>query len=89
MPANKISGQTSITMIGGFQCEHYVDTAFNYCRNIVSEGAYYSGIKVFNSIPSNIKKLFCDVKRFKLDLGKYLHLKSFYTLGEYFNSTKS
>ena len=48
------------------------------------KGAYYSGIKVFNSLPFNIKKLPCDVKRFKLYLGKYLHLKSFYTLEEYF-----
>jgi len=38
---------------------------------------------------SSIKKLSCDVKRFRLDLGKYLHLKSFCTLEKYFSSTKS
>ena len=31
------------------------------------KGAYYSGIKVFNSLPTHIKKLSCDVKRLKLD----------------------
>ena len=54
--------------------------------SLYQRGAYYSGILV---LPSNIKKLSCDVIRFKLDFGKYLHLKSFYTLEEYFNSTKS
>ena len=34
MPAKKISGQTSVTMICGFKCEHYVDTALNYFGNI-------------------------------------------------------
>jgi len=43
----------------------------------------------FNNLPSNIKKLSVDVTRFKLDLDKYLHFKSFYTLEEYFNSAKS
>jgi hypothetical protein len=50
--------------------------------------AYYSGIKVFNSLPISIKKISCDVKRFKLSLYEYLHLRSFCTLGEYFNSAE-
>jgi hypothetical protein len=53
------------------------------------KGDYYSGIKVFNNLPFNIRNLSCDVKRFKLELGKYLHLKSFYTLEEYYSSCKS
>jgi hypothetical protein len=50
---------------------------------------YYSGVKAFNNLPSNLKNLSCDVKRFKLKLGKYLHLKSFYTLKEYYDSCRS
>jgi len=57
--------------------------------SLYQRGAFYSGIKVFNSLLPNIKKLSCDCIRFKLDLGKYLHLKSFYTLKEYYNSAKS
>jgi hypothetical protein len=53
------------------------------------KGAYYSGIKVFNNLPPNIRNLFCDAKRFKSELTKYLHLKSFYTLEEYYNNCKS
>jgi thiamine pyrophosphokinase len=53
---------------------------------LYQKGAHYSGIKVFNSLHPNIKNLSWDVKRFKLELGKYLHLKTFYTPEEYFNS---
>jgi hypothetical protein len=56
---------------------------------LYQKGAYYSGIKVFNNLPPNIRYLSCDVKRFRLELGKYLHLKSFYALEEYYNSFKS
>jgi hypothetical protein len=51
--------------------------------------AYYSGIKIFNNLPPNIRNLSCDVKKFKLEIGKYLPLKSFFTLEEYYNSCKS
>jgi len=55
---------------------------------LYQKGAYYSGIKVFNKPPPpppppKIRNLSCDVKRFKLELGKYLHLESFYILKEY------
>jgi hypothetical protein len=56
---------------------------------LYQKGAYYSAIKVFNNLPPNIINLSCEVRRFKLELGKYLHLKSFYTLEEYYNSCKS
>ena len=57
---------------------------------LCQKGAYYSGIKVFNNLPlPNIRNLFCDAERFKSELAKYLHLKSFYTLEEYYNSCKS
>ena len=56
---------------------------------LYQNGVYYSGVKVFNNLPHNIRHLFNDIKRFKMELGKYLHLKSFYTLEEYYNSWKS
>jgi hypothetical protein len=43
----------------------------------------------FNNLPPNIRSLFSDVKRFKLEIGKYLHLKFYYTLEEYYNSRKA
>jgi len=32
---------------------------------LYQKGVYYSGIKVFNNLPPNIKNLFCDAKKFK------------------------
>jgi len=56
---------------------------------LCQKGVRYSGVKVYNNLPPNIRNLFSDVKNFKLELGKYLHLKSFYTLDEYYDSCKS
>ena len=56
---------------------------------LYQKGIYYSGVKTFNNLPPNIRNLFSDIKRFKLELVKYLHLKSIYTLEEYYNSCGS
>jgi hypothetical protein len=56
---------------------------------LYQKGVYYSGVKIFNNLPPNIRNLFSDIKRFKLELVKYLHLKSIYTLEEYYNSCGS
>jgi hypothetical protein len=41
------------------------------------------GIKLFNYLLLNLKKLYKDVKRFKLKLGEFLSRHWFYTLDEY------
>jgi len=51
------------------------------------KGIYYSGIKIFNYLPQNIKNLFRNVKKFKLTLKRFLSVGSFYTLEEYFDWT--
>jgi len=53
---------------------------------LYQKGVHYSGVKAFNNLPINIRNSFNDVKRFKLKLGKYLHLHSYYSLEEYYNS---
>jgi hypothetical protein len=47
------------------------------------KGSYYMGIKLFNYLPLNLKKLYKDIKRFKLKLAEFLSHHSFYTLDEY------
>jgi hypothetical protein len=47
-------------------------------------GVYDSGIKIFNHLPENIKKLSWNVQKFKLALKRFLLMGSFYTLDEYF-----
>ena len=46
---------------------------------------YYSGIKIFNYLPQNIKNLSRNVKKFKLALKRFLLRGSFYRLNEYFD----
>jgi hypothetical protein len=49
----------------------------------VQKGVYHSGIKVFNCLPTNIKSLSNDVKKFKSALKAFLLDGSFYTIQEF------
>jgi hypothetical protein len=48
------------------------------------QGIYYSGIRVYNHLPSHIKQLSDHPKKFELHLKEFLYLRSFYSLEEYF-----
>jgi hypothetical protein len=50
----------------------------------VQKGVSFSGIRIFNNLPCGIKILSDDVNTFKSSLRKFLHVCSFYSLGEYF-----
>ena len=49
------------------------------------KGAYYSGIKIFNNLPSEIKDLANEPIRFRNTLRRFLLTNSFYNSDEYFN----
>jgi len=49
---------------------------------IYKKGAYYSGIKIFNNLLSEIKNVAGNQKKFKIALKKFLYTYSFYTLEE-------
>jgi hypothetical protein len=51
------------------------------------KGVYYSGIRVFNGIPTDIKDISDSPVKFKTGLKHFLYsyLHSFYTLEEYYN----
>jgi hypothetical protein len=51
----------------------------------VQKGVYYSGIKIYNHLPTELKQLSNDQKSFGLALKRFLFANSFYTLNEYFN----
>jgi hypothetical protein len=57
--------------------------------SIYQRGTYYNGIKVFSNLPPDIKKLSHNIKQFSLALKIFLHTTSFYSLDEYFNSTRT
>ena len=49
-----------------------------------NEGAYISGIQVFNHLPQYIEALTNDHKYFKLTLKRFLYHHSFYSMNEYY-----
>ena len=61
----------------------YVPTAN---LTVYQKGIYYSGIKIYNHLPTTIKDLSDDKNKFKLTLKRYLLHNSFYSLEEYFNT---
>jgi len=52
---------------------------------IFKKGAYYLGIRIFNSLPTGIKDLSDNSKKFKIALKHFLYSHSFYTVDECFN----
>ena len=71
---------------------HSINTWFNMnlhpptCNLIVfQKGVYFSGIKLFNHLPSHIKGLSNEITLYTLALKRFLHLHSFYTIDEYFS----
>ena len=54
---------------------------------LVQKGVLFSGSKMYNHLPLNIKILFKDAKRFKSTLKTYLAAHAFYSLDEYYQIT--
>jgi hypothetical protein len=52
---------------------------------IYQKGTYYSGIKIFNNLPLQIKKVADNQRKFKTALKNFLHTYSFYSPEEYLN----
>jgi len=50
---------------------------------IYQKGVYYSGIKIFNNLPLEIKNAAANQKKFKIALKKILYIYSFYAMEEY------
>lgn len=53
--------------------------------SVYQRGAYCTGIRVFNSLPPQIKEVSHKRQQFKCILKEFLYTHSFYTLDEYFN----
>jgi len=71
--------------------ELYINTRHNhnvhYCRTnltLMQKGVFYSGCKVFNHLPENIKVLSHDLKHFKSALKSFLIVHTFYSLEEFY-----
>jgi hypothetical protein len=47
------------------------------------KSTYYSGIKIFNNLPSGLKSLMNEKAQFEVALKRYLNTHSFYSVGEF------
>jgi hypothetical protein len=52
---------------------------------IYQKGTYYMAIKIYNSLPTQMKETVHDAIQFRNDLTSFPYSNSFYTLQEYFN----
>ena len=59
-------------------------TFFRVNQTVFKTGVYYSGVKIFNSLPLAVKAISHDHKKFKSRLKKFLYSYSFYILEEFF-----
>ena len=73
---------------------HNINTRYNYDLHLPSanltlfqRGVLYSGSRIYNHLPLNIKSLSNDVKHFKSTLKNYLLENSFYSVEEFFQRT--
>jgi hypothetical protein len=51
------------------------------------KGVYFSGTKVYNCLPTEIKQISGDLKQYKLALKRFLLAGSFYSMGEFLEWT--
>jgi hypothetical protein len=51
---------------------------------VFQKGPQYTGIKVYNNLPDNIKQLSSNKSQFKKALLQFLYLHSFYSVKEFF-----
>jgi hypothetical protein len=64
----------------------YKDTLYfpSSSLSLYQKGVYYTGIKIFNKLPPELKELVQTPKIFKSSLKRYLVLHSFYNLEEFY-----
>jgi hypothetical protein len=55
---------------------------------IYQKSAYYTGIKIFNYLPTDIQNVANEIQVFEKTLKRFLLDNSFYSLDEYFNANK-
>jgi len=62
-------------------------STWHHIPTLVQKGVLYSGSKIYNYLPLNIKMLSKDAKQFKSKLRSYLIEHTFYSLDEYYQFT--
>jgi len=84
-PLQKIMGNVW-TIIHATWAFFMLQTPYSIHLNIYQKGVYYSGIKIFNSLPQDIKTYIDNTRTFKKAINKFLYTNSFYSLNEYYDN---
>jgi len=74
------TSRSPVQWVMGLKCLRYED-----CILCIVYIVYYSGIKIFNNLPHNIKDLANEIVLFWNALKRFLLMNSFYNNKEYFN----
>ena len=53
--------------------------------SVFQKGVHFSGVKIFNNLPTDLKQVFYDIYKFKKALKRFLLDNSFYSLEEYYS----
>jgi hypothetical protein len=53
--------------------------------SVFQKGVYFSGVKIFNNLPTDLKQTFYNVYKFKRAIKRFLVDSFFYSLEEYYN----
>jgi hypothetical protein len=56
--------------------------------SVFQKGVYFSGVKIFNNLPTNLKQTSHNIYKFQKALKKFLLDNSFYSVEEYYNWKK-
>jgi hypothetical protein len=72
---------------------HDINTRYNYNLylpstnlSVVQKGVLFSGSKIYNHLPLNVKLLSGDIKQFKSLLRGYLTEHAFYSIDEFYGA---
>lgn len=57
--------------------------------SVFQKGVYYSGVKIYNNLPTDLKQIFHDTVKFRKALKRFLLDNSFYSLEEYYDLRNS
>jgi len=68
--------------IGTRQSHNFYQPTTNLA--LFQKGVYCMGIKVFNTLPQDIKEISNNSRDFEIKLRRFLHVNSFYSIDEYF-----
>jgi len=57
--------------------------------SVFQKGVYFSGVKIFNNLPTDLKQISHNIHKIQKTLKRFLLDNSFYSLEDYYNWTEN